>query len=1160
MESMKTKMNCKKNWPEDSAVYQQYEKTRKLEFQYKKDHKSGRPFEMRPKTSNVLLRQDSYAQHKLTRAKSAGETGKVRRRFVFKSRPDSDSRNNEYVLIRKNSSENHEEKDSEFSSDDDDTRLNMMGLNIEAELSFVLNLGDDVQKEHGLQQIRVPTPWERVEVSPLPRSNSIARNCDVTSECMTFTESVRLSEVKTPSCCQGPNNGALVNNKDNVENWYYDDVGIVREKTMLIGTIRSPVPSKRIKKLETTEGVGNKTEQDTVSSCNYANLSREQFALQKINEDNYSEGCSSDETDDLLAVSDRKLSYQDFSSEYPSSSFSTDSLNSGEESAGYTEIFVLSDNLEPIFPCITKDPVQLTENLVENVTAEPMPELMTEVEHNTRHEPVLSGPSQCIRNSTETIKENGFIETNFDTIPKENGNCVDVVISDRVNPSYYPPDCSTLSGREENAMSRTPDSSAMLQIPPPSALKKRSLSRSGSGKKHKVQFDMDIEVHFVPRDQYDPTTTSVISEFSDYSGFEGSEKDEDLFSEYSNEVDDDFITSQDSSGDMEFTTKTRQLQGPSVPFRLIRRDIPTGSGSRRDRRDSFDLKQVQKLMTQQARGRAYMNQKLGVTDHERRYVRPPHHRRIPSPPRTPHSSYYPSREYRRQFDDPRTQMRANTMSPEQYVAFYTRQQQLKQYLDHERRIRRQQLLSGNMKYNEAQMKQERLMQQNIGRNEEESESDSGTEDYRHFPKVQTLDTDRLPQPKPHVRGASSHGHRMAPGSDEVSRISSGYGGSVTESEPSSMTLKNDLKMKDDIISSSLPIMMLNKPGTASQQPFTPRQVAEVMRSSGINKGSMRFYSKRNGRRHHREEDAKYATTSRQIQRRAESSRDSNTSGGSEAFSKLSLNARKALQQAHMAYTSSINDMMPAAKPFSDSLRERSEDVDSLDSRLAADLGPTLSQEPKVFLEKYLNEGSQPFVRYLHSNTRGKIPEIFTRQQSHVRDSLSSGRLGSGRLASSVLNLSTSDNSRPGTTESVTTVNMLGLSARLPLNSRRKSVHGQRTQEQKQEKSAHKQMGEPYRRLTSGNKSPYLKSQLPDEFLTRNIQHSLSNSTTDSSRPRSIHNHNSANSRRRHLRRQDSDLYRSGPPQLRGNHYTYTPQAGTQSATHSKGAVVPKISV
>lgn len=82
-------------------------------------------------------------------------------------------------------------------------------------------------------------------------------------------------------------------------------------------------------------------------------------------------------------------------------------------------------------------------------------------------------------------------------------------------------------------------------------------------------------------------------------------------------------------------------------------------------------------------------------------------------------------------------------------------------------------------------------------------------------------------------------------------------------------------------------------------------------------------------------------------------------------------------------------------------------------------------------------------------------------------------------------------------------------------------------------------GEPYRRMTSGNKSPYLKSQLPDDW-TRRLRQSLSD--YDSSKNRPFFNHAPSNISRGRTR--NSDNMRSGHPQLRRNATTFAVSEGS----------------
>lgn len=494
-------------------------------------------------------------------------------------------------------------------------------------------------------------------------------------------------------------------------------------------------------------------------------------------------------------------------------------------------------------------------------------------------------------------------------------------------------------------------------------------------------------------------------------------------------------------------------------------------------------------MTKQFRERTqYSSQNFA--DNDRRFHRPAFSNRGGfSPPRTPHSSYYHSREYRRHGDDARLQARANAMSPEHFVAFYTRQQQLKQYLDHERRLRRQQLYSGNVKYRDRQHNRTKRLVSKTDHAENDSDSDSGASVSEHLPNVQTRVHDPpLPQPRPYVQSEPAGGRRRFLTEDERSRISSGYGASASDAD---LSLASQRRI-DDL--ASLPSM------TSSQQPFTPRQVAEVMRAAGVNKGRSPYQED-----FRRYDESRSMASSTHKQRKV----DRGTSDGGNTFARMSLKAKQALQQAHIAYTSSLNDMMPMAKGFPGT--------------------ETREYNPRTLsLQNYPMDNSQPPVRYLHGNTRGKIPETFTRQQNRTRDQTTSGnRIGSAHVPYS----------------------SPGLSARLPFTARRSS-RSQRSSHSgglpKALNQAVRNSGEPYRRLTSGNKSPYLKSQLPDE-LTRNLQQS-SISEHDSLKYRPFFNHDSSNYSKRKARNSNPDALRSGPPQLRRNHFSYV---GPEGADYAK---------
>ncbi|CAK8698136.1 unnamed protein product [Clavelina lepadiformis] len=156
--------------------------------------------------------------------------------------------------------------------------------------------------------------------------------------------------------------------------------------------------------------------------------------------------------------------------------------------------------------------------------------------------------------------------------------------------------------------------------PPPSAMKKR-VSLGSADKKQKVKFDLDLEIHVVPRDSFQPSPadSNLTSQDEPESYTFSDDEEEDRFSVFSGssikEVLDDYVPPDHLKigSDLNNTFGKLAIRGSVTPFRVVSRDLPSDRGRSLSnlpatvptgRRDSFDMYQIKSLLKQQAKQRA----------------------------------------------------------------------------------------------------------------------------------------------------------------------------------------------------------------------------------------------------------------------------------------------------------------------------------------------------------------------------------------------------------------------------------------------------------------------------------------------------------------------------------------------------------------------------
>lgn len=245
------------------------------------------------------------------------------------------------------------------------------------------------------------------------------------------------------------------------------------------------------------------------------------------------------------------------------------------------------------------------------------------------------------------------------------------------------------------------------------------------------------------------------------------------------------------------------------------------------KRDSFDLAHVQKLLSQQARERVLMTQQM--TNVENTRFSP---QRFRAPPRTPFAS---AREYRHshhQFPQhaPKQQktnkhhqrkINVGVKTPEEFVTFYSRQQQLQRYLEYERRLRRQQLYSGQIRNHSG------------GKNSWENEASFGKEQQ---PPV--LDNRDLSTPKPHFQNQRSFKHSESLASNHSQTLFHHHHHIEQMQQTVSHSTNKNNEHTDSSFSSSYPNAALHAKfhGVESQRPHSHHLGTTSKLSRGGNMG------------------------------------------------------------------------------------------------------------------------------------------------------------------------------------------------------------------------------------------------------------------------------------------------------------------------------------
>ncbi|XP_078494278.1 uncharacterized protein LOC100184591 isoform X1 [Ciona intestinalis] len=149
--------------------------------------------------------------------------------------------------------------------------------------------------------------------------------------------------------------------------------------------------------------------------------------------------------------------------------------------------------------------------------------------------------------------------------------------------------------------------------PPPSALKKRG-SVGSAGKKQRVKFDLDLEIHVVPRES---TRTTPTERSYELQGADSTGSSQGYLVTSADNPTDGFDDDLENLG-LELTNPFGRMSVRSsvTPFRVITSRSDTAStaddkpktlktaGARTGRRDSFDILQMQQFLKQQSRERA----------------------------------------------------------------------------------------------------------------------------------------------------------------------------------------------------------------------------------------------------------------------------------------------------------------------------------------------------------------------------------------------------------------------------------------------------------------------------------------------------------------------------------------------------------------------------